>query len=134
MELQYTMSIDHITEENLTALFKAVEWESAKFPEQLVEAIKGSHTVITAWDGNRLVGLANALSDGALTAYFHYVLVDPTYHGKGIGKEMMQRMLKKYSGFQTKVLISYPNVVDFYEKLGFTKEDGPTPMYISDLI
>ncbi|MBU9711607.1 GNAT family N-acetyltransferase [Evansella tamaricis] len=134
MEVYYKTDIENITHEGLQELFLSVEWESGKFPRELLKAIKGSHSVITAWDGEKLIGLINALSDGALTAYFHYMLVNPNYQGRGIGKEMMDMMLDRYKGYQTKVLIAYQNVVEFYIKLGFKTEDGTTTMFISELI
>nr|WP_256337932.1 GNAT family N-acetyltransferase [Paenibacillus sp. 276b] len=90
--------------------------------------------MVTAWEGGKLVGLINALSDGVLTVYFHYMLINPSYQSIGIGKEMMNIMLDRYKGCKTKVLISYPYAVDFYNKLGFNTEDGATPMFISELI
>jgi len=134
MSIYYKTDLENITQESLQELFLSVEWESGKFPNELLKAIVGSHSVITAWDGEKLIGLINALSDGALTAYFHYMLVHPNYQGKKIGKEMMEMMLDKYKGYQTKVLIAYPNVIEFYENFGFKTEDGTTPMFISELI
>ncbi|RCW77249.1 GNAT family N-acetyltransferase [Saliterribacillus persicus] len=130
MTIFYRQDTENITEENLKELFLSVEWESAQFPEKLLQAIKGSDEVIAAWDGDELIGLINALSDGALTVYFHYVLTHPSYQGKGIGKEMMDKMLDLYQGYQTKMLVAYPNVVEFYGKIGFKTEEGNTPMYM----
>ena len=132
MHIEYSFETKQITKEALVNLFSAIEWESANYPDKLYEAIINSHSVVTAWDGDRLVGLANALSDGALTAYFHYVLTDPAYQGKGIGKVMMKMMLDNYKDYYTKVLISYPLAVDFYNGLGFEAEDESKPMYIFD--
>lgn len=130
MHIEYTFETKQITKEALVNLFTAVEWDSANYADKLYEAIINSHSVVTAWNGNRLVGLANALSDGVLTAYFHYVLTDPGYQGKGIGKEMMEMMLDKYKDYYTKVLISYPLAVDFYSRLGFKVDGEAKPMYI----
>ncbi len=130
MNIHYTFTVEKITTENLTSLFSSVAWDSAKFPDKLYEAILNSHRVVTAWDGDKLVGLANALSDGVMTAYFHYVVTDPVYQGRGIGKEMMNRMLNCYEGYYTKVLISYPNAISFYKRLGFEADNKSLPMYL----
>lgn len=134
MKICYTTDIENITQEGFQELFLSVKLESGKFPSEFLKAIKGSHSVVTAWDEDKLIGLINALSDGVLTAYFHYMLINPSYQGKGIGKEMMDLMLDRYKGYQTKVLIAYLNVVEFYGKLGFKAEEGTTPMFISELI
>lgn len=39
----------------------------------------GSSTVISAWDGDRLAGLARVIDDGEMLAYMHWVLVNPNY-------------------------------------------------------
>lgn len=41
-----------------------------------------SQTVLTAWDGERLVGLARVLDDSELVAFVHYVLVHPEYQDR----------------------------------------------------
>ncbi len=89
MSIHYTKSTEKLTSESLEELFTSVEWESGKYPDELLKAMIGSHSVVTAWEGNKLIGLINALSDGVLTAYFHYMLVNPQYQGKGAGKKMM---------------------------------------------
>ncbi len=130
MAITYTFDMDQLTKENIQELFQSVEWESASHPNDLYHAIMHSHSVVTAWDGDKLIGLANALSDEAMAVYFHYVLTDPAYQGQGIGKQIMNRMLEKYEHMHTKVLVSYPKAVGFYETLGFEPEETSTPMYV----
>lgn len=134
MSIRYASNIEIITKEALQELFLSVEWESGKHPNDLIQAIKGSHSIVAAWDGDKLVGLVNALSDDVLTVYFHYMLIHPSHQGEGIGRKMMDIMLDRYKGCKTKVLISYQSAVDFYHKCGFSKEDGATPMFISELV
>lgn len=132
MSITYSLEREDITKESLVNLFSLLKWESANYPDKLYVAIINSHTVVTAWDGKTLVGLANALSDGALTAYFHYVLTDPAYQGQGIGKVMMEMLLEEYKGYYTKVLNSYPKATNFYKRLGFEPDEELLPMFIYD--
>lgn len=126
-------SIKEISKEDLYELFKSVEWESAKYPIELEQAIKNSHRVISAWEGEKLVGLINSLSDGVITAYFHYMLVRPEYQRRGIGKKLVNIMLEEYPNYRTKVLISYDYATEFYKSCGFKKEQGSAPFFISDM-
>ena len=64
----------HFQASALQALFLSVGWSSGQYPQSLQVAMQNSHSVVSAWHGQRLVGLMNALSDGAMTAYFHYLL------------------------------------------------------------
>ena len=55
--------------EGVLALYCANEWSSAEKPELLHRALLASHSLFTAWDNTRLVGLGNAISDGHLVVY-----------------------------------------------------------------
>ncbi|MCC8075000.1 MAG: GNAT family N-acetyltransferase [Clostridiales bacterium] len=87
------------TVEQVQTLFRSVGWVSGEYPTRLHKALTHSSTVITAWDGDRLVGLARALDDSELVAYLHYVLVDPAYHGQGIAGTMVEMMKEKYKNY-----------------------------------
>ncbi len=119
--------------EELAELFLSVEWGSGNFPDRLQQGIRNSDHVISAWDGSRLVGLMNCLTDGFMCAYFHYLLVRPEYQGRGIGAELVRRMLERCSDCLTKVLISYNEQVGFYERCGFKARTEATAMSITDL-
>lgn len=119
--------------QELENLFLSVEWSSGKYPEKLVRAMKNSDSVVSAWDGDKLVGLINALSDGIMTVYFHYLLVDPAYQSKGIGKALVEKILVKYRDYARKVVIAYKKEIGFYTKCGFTVGDKASPMFITYL-
>lgn len=69
----------------LQDLFLSVNWSSGHFPDKLVIAMQNFETVYSAWDTDKLIGMICAMDDGIMTAYIHYLLVDPKYHGLGIG-------------------------------------------------
>lgn len=128
MSIRYTDERG-FTAEQLESLFLSVNWESGKFPEKLKKALDNSAAVFTAWDGDRLVGLANALDDGALTAYVHYLLVDPAYQGQGIGTALLDLMKKKYADyFHFFLLAEHNDLISYYERTGFEKEQGVSAM------
>jgi GNAT superfamily N-acetyltransferase len=116
--------------ENILTLYKANEWSSASKPQQLFQALGNSHSLVTAWDGNKLVGLGNALSDGHLVVYYPHLLVHPEYQGKGIGQMIMQKLGEKYASFHQQILVSDGRTVDFYQKCGFERASDTVPMWI----
>jgi GNAT superfamily N-acetyltransferase len=81
--IRYSESRD-LPLESALALYRANEWSSAEKPELLHKALLGSHSLVTAWDGARLIGLGNAISDGCLVVYYPHLLVLPEYQGRGI--------------------------------------------------
>ena len=116
----------NFTTAQVVRLFQSVGWVSANYPEALHKALLGSSTVISAWDGDRLVGLVRALDDGAMLAYVHYVLVDPEYQGNGIAGHMIEMLKDKYRDFfYIEVMPEESKNATFYQKHGFTiMEDG----------
>jgi len=103
-----------INKEKIIKLYKANKWSSAKKPDLLYKALMNSDSLITAWDGNRLVGLGNAISDGYLVVYYPHLLVHPDYQGKGIGRMIFNKFQKKYGNFHQQMerqLIFIGNVV-----------------------
>ncbi|MCL2296084.1 MAG: GNAT family N-acetyltransferase [Methanomassiliicoccaceae archaeon] len=119
--------------EDLKELFLSVGWSSGHYPERLVIAMRNSAAVFTAWDDDRLVGLINALDDGIMTAYVHYLLVNPAYQGKGIGKELVRLISEKYKGYLRIVLVAYDSQIGFYKNCGFEVGSEKTPMFITSL-
>ena len=108
------------TEKELQRLFLSVNWESGNYPDKLVRAMQNSTHVLSAWDGNTLIGLIRALDDGETVAFLHYLLVDPAYQGHHIGDELMKRMMGYFENIlYVKIMPSDPKTITFYERYGF---------------
>lgn len=107
-------------------LFSSVGWVSAQYPTRLYKALMHSSTVITAWDGDSLVGLVRVLDDSELVAYIHYVLGHPDYHGQGIAGTMVEMVKEKYKDYlYIELMPEERKNAAFYEKHGFQiMEDG----------
>lgn len=111
--------------DDVKQLFLSVDWMSGRYPERLKKALDNCETVITAWDGNKLVGLINAIDDSELTAYIHYLCVNPEYQGVGIGRELLKRMKEKYKDYLYIILIAEnEGLIEYYTKNGFEHMDG----------
>ncbi|MCG6134872.1 MAG: GNAT family N-acetyltransferase [Nostoc sp. LLA-1] len=121
-----------LTRNQVINLYAQCGWSSAEKPEQLLLALGNSHTVISAWHQNLLIGLGNAISDGALVVYYPHLLVLPSYQNRGIGREILKRLQSRYINFHQQILLAINNAVPFYEKLGFQHSQGVKPMWIYD--
>ncbi|RAM51961.1 MAG: GNAT family N-acetyltransferase [Hapalosiphonaceae cyanobacterium JJU2] len=113
-------------------LYTECGWSSAAKPDQLFTALANSHTVISAWYGVTLVGLGNAISDGALVVYYPHLLVRPAFQRKGIGRRIIKALQSHYVGYHQQVLLAVKDAVDFYHECGFQKSSGVEPMWIYD--
>jgi len=116
--------------ESVLALYRANKWSSAQKPELLRKALLASDSLVTAWDGTRLIGLGNAISDGYLVVYYPHLLVLPDYQGRGIGTELMRRLMARYEGFHQHMLVADARAVDFYRKCGFARAGKTEPMWV----
>jgi len=112
------------------ALYRAVSWSSAEKPGALHAGLLASHSLVTAWDHDRLVGLGSAISDGHLVVYYPHLVVHPEYQGRGIGTGVMTRLMARYEGFHQQALLADGRAIDFYKKLGFVRAGATQPLWI----
>ena len=116
--------------DQVLALYRACRWSAAEKPDQLLAALAGSDSVVSAWQGGRLIGLGNAISDGAMVVYYPHLLVDPEHQRAGIGRQIMEHLRERYRAFHQQVLLSVDDAFDFYQRLGFQDTRGVRPMWI----
>ena len=89
--------------------------------ERMGEMLRNANLVITAWDGDLLVGISRSVSDFAYCTYLSDLAVRLSHQRRGIGKELV-RLTKLESGPKTTViLLSAPKAVDYYPRIGFTQ-------------
>ena len=121
----------NFTQAQLEELFLSVGWLSGNYPERLWKALHNCETLITAWDGEKLAGLINALDDGELTAYVPYLLINPAYQKCGIGKELTNMVKEKYKDYLYLFLVAENEpLISYYEKLGFVQNKVGSVMSI----
>lgn len=83
--------------------------------------LKHGNVLVTAWDGNKLVGVSRALSDFSFCTYLSDLAVDETYQHKGIGKELVRRTHETAGHETTLILLAAPAAVNYYPKIGMDK-------------
>ena len=114
------ITLDRLPETGqVVGLLRSVGWDlRASEPASLERALRGTTEFATAWDGDRLIGTARSISDGAQNALIATVVVDPAYQGLGVGERMIHlltdgRDLVRFS------LAATPGLEPWYRKLGF---------------
>ena len=127
--VKYTETRD-ISLESILTLYRANKWSSAERPEALYNSLMQSHSLVSAWDGQKLVGLGSTLSDGYLVVYYSHLLVLPEYQSRGIGKRLMDILMERYKDFHQQVVIAVQEASGFYERCGFVRADGTQSMWI----
>jgi GNAT superfamily N-acetyltransferase len=103
----------------LARLFESVGWHHrTRDAERLAQMVRGSMYGVSALDGDTLVGYARAIADGAFNAYVSTVAVLPDYQRRGIGRELVRRLLDGREHLQF-VLHADPPAHPFYLRCGF---------------
>lgn len=119
-----------IEEEEVISLYRANAWSSAEKPTLLLPALRSSHSLVTARLNGKLIGIANAISDGYLVVHFPHMLVHPSHQRNGVGRQMMEALLAKYKGFHQLMLTADGEAVAFYESMGFQRAGKTVPMWV----
>ena len=120
----------HLSIDDILALYNANKWSSAKKPNELYNGLMNSHSLVTAWDKEKLVGLVNSITDGYLVVYYPHLLVLPKYQKQRIGFNLLKIITQKYQEFHQQILVAEAETVDFYQKCGFRKAGDTQAMWI----
>lgn len=108
----------------LVELYNSVGWLAYTNDEQrpnLLKAIQNSTYVVTAWDGDKLVGLARCLSDEVAICYLQDILIHSAYQKLGIGRKLLSNCLERFAHVRMQVLLTDDEERQkrFYESLGY---------------
>lgn len=90
---------------------------------RIQQMVDQADLVITAWDGDELVGIARSITDFAYCCYLSDLAVDKAYQRRGIGQELVRLTQGLIGDAVTLILISAPTAVEYYPRLGFQKVD-----------
>ncbi len=121
MEIEYRNDAE-ITVQQAIALYRAStlgERRPVDRPDIFEGMLKHANLTITAWHGERLVGISRSLTDFTYVAYLADLAVDAEYQHQGIGRRLVEETRKALCKECMIVLLAAPKANDYYPKLGF---------------
>ena len=89
--------------------------------DRITTMYANSNLITSAWDGDKLVGIARSLSDSCYCCYLADLAISKDYQHQGIGKKLIEVTQKELGEKVTLILIAAPSAVDYYPKIGFEK-------------
>ena len=122
--IRYAQTLEGIDPTQVQGFFEG--WPQAPDPETHLHILRRSQHIVLAIDESdgQVVGFINAISDGILSAYIPLLEVKAHYRTQGIGHELVRRMQEQLQGIYMIDLLCDPELIPFYESLGFQPTQG----------
>jgi GNAT superfamily N-acetyltransferase len=79
--------------------------------------------LVTAWDGELLVGVSRSLTDFCAMCYLADLAVDREYQKRGIGEHLVAKT-RGAIGNITLLLLAVPSAMTYYPKIGLAPADN----------
>lgn len=116
-------------------VFETAGWNIAYKVDlgEFVRALEQSWCIISAYHGDELVGIGRVVSDGVLYGMIYDMIVIPSHQGKGIGSEILERLVNKCltAGLRDVQLFCAKGKQSFYGRRGFVERPADAPgMYL----
>jgi GNAT superfamily N-acetyltransferase len=89
--------------------------------ERMAAMLRHANLIVTAWDGEILVGISRALSDFSFVTYLSDLAVRVSHQKLGIGKELMRRTQALAGKHAKLILLAAPAAEQYYPHVGFTR-------------
>lgn len=109
-----------ITAEQLASVFErsGINRPTADLP-RLGRMLAGANLLVTAWDGDKLVGVARSLTDFSFCCYLSDLAVDRDYQKSGIGRRLIDLTHTRIGPDAMLLLLAAPSAMAYYPKVGF---------------
>ena len=95
-----------------------------KDKERIQKMFDHSNLIVTAWDGEVLVGVSRSLTDWVWCCYLSDLAVRHEYKKEGIGRKLIQLTKEKVGEQSMVLLLSVPTAMEYYPKVGFVKQES----------
>lgn len=87
---------------------------------RMTAMLQNAKLVVTAWDGDLLVGISRALTDFSYVTYLSDLAVRLSHQRSGIGKELIRQTQAAAGPQASLTLFAAPAAVDYYPHIGFS--------------
>jgi predicted N-acetyltransferase YhbS len=118
MNITYKLDITPATEAIIEVYNSSTINRPTTDKERIAQMYANSNLVVTAWDGDKLVGVARSLTDFCYCCYLSDLAVRMDYQKLGIGKKLIELTKEKVGEQTTLILLSAPLAMEYYPKIG----------------
>ena len=120
----YTADVECVNEGMLDGFF--VDWPNPPSAAAHLRILEGSYLVWLAVDEStdKVIGFINAISDGVMSAYIPLLEVLPEYQGRGVGSELVRRMLDSLKNLYMVDVLCDEHLQKYYARFGMRSATG----------
>ena len=90
----------------------------------LAAMLEHANLLVTAWNGDQLIGAARSLTDFSFCCYLSDLAVDTAHQRLGIGKTLIERLRAQLQPSCKLILLSAPAATEYYPKIGFARHES----------
>lgn len=130
--IKYKTGTDEINWESLVQLYFETDGVVGLGKEKNLTKIKSAflntYKVVTAWEGDQIIGAGRLISDGVCYGWIHDVAVLPNFQKKGIGRNIMQELMHGNESLLFGLTSAFGGE-EFYYKLGFKRHKSALAKY-----
>ncbi len=122
MGIEYKVNVPVSTEQFIELLRGSALGERRPIDDRecMEGMVENSNLVVSAWDGDELIGIARSMTDFHYACYLSDLAVDKNHQNSGVGKNL-QVITQEQLGPKCKlILIAAPAANSYYEHIGFT--------------
>src|ERR1051326_6647155 len=119
MPIRYQIGCEGMSGEDLKRVLVEDNWDNGRTPTQYEESIQNSFLTVLAFDGERLVGMARALSDGVCNTYVVDVWTHTSYRKQGIARGVLEIIEEQVPGQH--IALFTDEAPEFYERCGYKR-------------
>lgn len=109
------------SEKELKKLFSQTTWASKRKNQDIRKMLENLNVFVTIRKNSALIGFGRAITDGIYRALIDDIIVDNSYQKRGLGKVIIENLLKQLVGIDEIFLNTKPDLEEFYKKFGFAK-------------
>jgi N-acetylglutamate synthase-like GNAT family acetyltransferase len=109
------------SEKELKNLYSQTTWASRRKNQDIKKMLENLTVFVTVRENSELIGFGRAISDGTYRALVDDIIVDSAFQKQGIGKIIVENILKQLNGIDEIFLNTKPDLEEFYKKFGFNK-------------
>lgn len=126
MNIKYEVNKDITVDEFIKVLNSSTLGE--RRPVDDLDCIQGmidnTDIIVTAYENDKIIGISRAVTDFNYCCYLSDLAVDEKYQKQGVGKKLIEKTQELLNVKCKIILLSAPDAVDYYPKIGFTQHNS----------